>query len=161
MDGSQTAAEITRQARQLLERRPEVLFGYVFGSSARGDTHAHSDVDIAVFIDVDLVGADSGTYRAELLTELSCALRRNDVDLVILNYSPVVLQQRVLRDGAMITSKDERIRVAFTTDTLRKYVDTAPLRRLALEHTQRSIRDGTFGREVSVRGIHRQPDAHA
>jgi predicted nucleotidyltransferase len=33
---------------KVLAARPEVLEGYLFGSTARGDAQAHSDVDVAV-----------------------------------------------------------------------------------------------------------------
>ena len=37
--------------RERLARRSEVLEAYCFGSQARGDAAAHSDLDVAVYVD--------------------------------------------------------------------------------------------------------------
>jgi predicted nucleotidyltransferase len=37
--------------RERLERRPEILEAYLFGSHARGEAMPHSDIDIAVYVD--------------------------------------------------------------------------------------------------------------
>jgi hypothetical protein len=145
--------EILAQVHPCLAAKPQVLFSYVFGSAARGEARPDSDVDIAVYLDTETVQADAGSFRTSLLTELLMCLHRNDVDLVILNQAPVVLQHRVLRDGVLILSRDEPGRVAFTVDTLRRYVDTAPLRRLAMEYTRRSIEQGTYGRAIPFRTV--------
>src|SRR3954469_18431794 len=82
-----------------LGRRPEVLEAYLFGSQARGDAQAHSDVDVAVFVDRGRAQPGSFGYDAALAADLMAALRRNDVDVVILNDAPPLLYHRVLRDG--------------------------------------------------------------
>ncbi|MDP2871808.1 MAG: nucleotidyltransferase domain-containing protein [Bacillota bacterium] len=133
--------------------RPEVVFAYVFGSTARAEARLDSDVDIAVFLTPEMAQTDLGPFRSMLLTELLACLSRNDVDLVILNQAPAVLRHRVLRDGVLIFSRDETARVGFTVDTLRRYVDTAPLRRLAMEYTRRSVENGTYGRAVPFRTV--------
>lgn len=43
-----TAAERLRCA---FEGREEIIFAYVFGSTARGRTHTRSDVDVAVYVE--------------------------------------------------------------------------------------------------------------
>jgi predicted nucleotidyltransferase len=140
--------EILSRVRPLMAERGDVAFAYVFGSVARGDARVDSDVDFAVYLDEDSPRADRGCVRSALLTKLLACLGRNDVDLVILNDAPVVLKHRVLRDGILVLSRDEAKRVDFTADTLRRYVDTAPLRRLVHDYTRRSVANGTFGREV-------------
>lgn len=146
------AEEILSKVRPCLAGRPEIAFGYLFGSLARGEARPASDVDVAVFLDPPpSPESESGMYRATLLTELIGALGRNDVDLVILNQAPVVLRHRAIRDDLVICSRDERRRVAFVVDTVRRYVDTEPLRRLAREYLRRSIENGTYGREVKYK----------
>ncbi|MGH8673585.1 MAG: nucleotidyltransferase domain-containing protein [Burkholderiales bacterium] len=43
--------ELARQLSQALAPREEVLEAYLFGSQATGKAQAHSDVDIAVYVD--------------------------------------------------------------------------------------------------------------
>lgn len=146
-----TAEETLSLVRPYLAQRAEVLFAYLFGSTARGDNRPASDVDIAVFIDPDRIGANAGSYRTALLTDLLSCLGRNDVDLVLLNQAPAVLSHRVLRDGRLILSRDEASRVGFAEKTMRNYCDTAYLRRLSAEYVSKSIQNGTFGRKVPYR----------
>jgi len=145
-----SASDVIARVRSVLSGRHEVVFAYLFGSVARDEARSGSDVDVAVYVDASTTPSEPH-YRADLLTELMRALSRNDVDLLILNEAPVVLQQRALRDGLLILSRDDYRRVDFIADTLRRYVDTEPLRRLAMEYTRKSIQDGTFGRKVSYR----------
>jgi len=142
------AEETLSIVRPCLAQRAEVLFAYLFGSTARGDNRLASDVDIAVFIDPDRIGADAGPYRTALLTELLSCLERNDVDLVLLNKAPAILSHRILRDGQLILSRNDALRVAFAEKTMGDYFDTAYLRRLSAEYIGKSVRNGTFGKAV-------------
>lgn len=144
---------ILAKVRSCMAGRPEILFGYIFGSVARAEARPDSDVDVAVFLDQETTGVETSTFRSSFLAELLKCLSRNDVDLVILNQAPVVLRHRVLRDGNLVISRDETRRVAFAVDTLRRYVDTASLRRLSEEYTRRSLENGTYGREVPYKAV--------
>jgi hypothetical protein len=148
-----TFEDIATAVRPCLAARPEIVFAYVFGSTARGEGRPDSDVDIAVFLD-DSVSAPGYTgYRAALTTELLRCLTRNDVDLVVLNQSPVLLTHRIVRDGLVVLSRDEAKRVTFVTDTGRRYCDSAYLRRVAAEYMRKSLQNGTFGKDVRYRTV--------
>ena len=56
---------------------------------------------------------------------------RNDVDVVVLNEATPLLAYQIIRHGQIIY-EDEATRPAvdFATYTIRRYADTAPLRRL-------------------------------
>lgn len=143
--------EILSRIHACLAPRGEVLLAYLFGSTARGDSRPDSDVDIALLVDRAALGPEAGTHRASLLTELTRCLGRNDVDIVLLNDAPAILCHRVLRDGQLILSRDDSTRVSFTEQAMRRYYDTAYLRRLTADAVSRSIRDGTFGRPVQYK----------
>ena len=110
----------------VLERRAEVLDAYLFGSLARGDGHAGSDVDVAVYIDE--AGAEGGAwgYRADLTTDLMGALNTNDVDVVVLNQAPPLLYHRVLRDGIRLLSRDLEATTERAGMALSRYFDFVP-----------------------------------
>lgn len=42
--------------QERLAQRPEILEAYCFGSTARGEAAAHSDLDIAVYVDQERHG---------------------------------------------------------------------------------------------------------
>lgn len=108
------------RARALLEAEPSVRLAYVFGSTARGEARATSDVDIGVVRD------GTGT-----LTELSERLERalgSTVDLVDLRRAPPLLVHEVLRDGVVALCRDELERAEFESRALAEYLDTQHLR---------------------------------
>lgn len=133
---------LTRAIRE----RPEVLEAYLFGSQARGDSQAHSDVDVAVYIDRELAGDPPFGYPAELASVLSSALGRNDVDVVLLNDAPPMLYGRALNDGVRLFTRDLRATTVREGQALSRYCDYLPqLRKIEAAHSARIAR-GDFGR---------------
>jgi predicted nucleotidyltransferase len=97
-------ARLVERIRELVSTRPEIQEAYLFGSHARGEAQAHSDVDVAVFVS-HIPDASFG-YEAELTTELMRALGTDRIDVVLLNRAPPLLYHRVLRDGIRVLSRD-------------------------------------------------------
>ena len=110
----------------VLERRAEVLDAYLFGSLARGDGHAGSDVDVAVYIDEARAEGGAWGYRADLTTDLMGVLNTNDVDVVVLNQAPPLLYHRVLRDGIRLLSRDIEATTERAGMALSRYFDFVP-----------------------------------
>ena len=48
-------ADLAERITDELSARPEILEAYLFGSQARGAGQAHSDVDIAVYVDEEKI----------------------------------------------------------------------------------------------------------
>jgi len=130
----------------LLKSRSEVLFAYIFGSLARGTTGPLSDVDIAIYVDETLIPGDLPFgYKSELLTEIMSCLKRNDVDLVILNQAPTLLRFQVLRSGKLIYCRSPRARVRFTEEVFRDYQDLRPLLDVQRYYLKKRLQEGKFG----------------
>lgn len=117
--------EIENILKEYFQRQPEIEVAYIFGSVAQGRTSALSDIDIAIIIDRQQIKEETYRYgyKSEILTHLMKLLKRNDVDLVILNDSKTLLKHRVLYFGRLIYSKNERKRIAFQTSTIDQYND--------------------------------------
>jgi predicted nucleotidyltransferase len=122
----ETNARLTESITDVMSVRREILEAYLFGSHARGAGQAHSDIDIAVFIDEDKVGSGRFGYRSELTAALMSGLGTNSVDIVILNDAPPLLYHRVLRDGTRLFSRDLRATTTREGRALSRYCDFAP-----------------------------------
>jgi len=85
-----------------------VSVGIVFGSRARGESHEHSDIDIAVAFE-DCQPGESGHLDARLGlgADLALALGTDDVDVVDLRSAPPALVRAVFRDGKQVVGTDE------------------------------------------------------
>jgi predicted nucleotidyltransferase len=79
----------------------------VFGSRARGNPRATSDLDVAV-----LPTLRDPRARRHLQADLAVALAdlapEGKVDVVLLDEAPVLLRQRILEAGRLILCRDSR-----------------------------------------------------
>ena len=110
----------------VLSARPEILEAYLFGSHARDTGQAHSDIDVAVFVNFDDVVPGPFGYRSELTSALMSGLGSNAVDVVVLNTAPPLLYHRVLRDGVRVVSRDLRATTVREGRALSRHCDFAP-----------------------------------
>lgn len=129
----------------LLATRPEVLEAYLFGSTARDQAQAHSDVDVAVYLDSQATEPPFG-HAAEFGAAMGSALGSSRVDVVVLNRASPLLYHRVLRDGCRIFARDLKATTVREGQALSRYCDYLPqLRKIGAAHARR-IASGDFGR---------------
>ena len=110
---------------RVLDERADVRLAYLFGSVARGQARADSDLDVGVVFSP----IPSPAELDRLATDLEAAAGRR-VDLVVLNAAPPLLAHEALRAGRLIVCRDEDERVRFHTRAVARYLDTAYLRRV-------------------------------
>jgi predicted nucleotidyltransferase len=135
--------ELEDRLRAALERHPEVLVAYLFGSAVRGRPGPLSDVDVAVLL---AEGGHRTGRRLDLIGDLAAAAGTDEIDLVVLNEAPNELAFRVIRDGRVLLCRDERARVRHRARTILEYLDLEPLRRALAEGLRRRLAEGTYGR---------------
>ena len=136
--------EITSKLRSFFasEPLPGVVLVYLFGSSTRG-AHRESDVDIGVLLDRGIYPNrhQRSRVRVELMADLIHVLRKNEVDLVILNDAPPELAKHVATQGVPVLVNDPEENHAFVRDAQLRAADIAPflgrMRRLKLEYATR------------------------
>jgi uncharacterized protein len=141
--------EIDDEARQRLSEaldRDGVVAAMLIGSQARGEAGPLSDVDLAVWCRPELDRHQRWDLQLSLMGAAQNALRTNEVDVVILNDAPPLLQHRAVRDAVRLVERDHDQRVRFETRALLDYFDTAPLRLALKEHLKREIQEDRFGR---------------
>ncbi len=116
-------------AGEYLRSREDVVFAYLFGSTATGESTPLSDVDIAVY----LTGGDLSQKRLEIIGDLSDRLGTDHLDLVMLNTAPPGLKIRVIRTGRVLADRRPSARHAFESRTLRAYMDFSKIETRILE----------------------------
>jgi uncharacterized protein len=136
--------QIEPALRTLLEQRPEVLVGYLFGSVVSGRARPDSDVDIAVLVADDVMGDDPFRYRLNRISDLMSVLKRDDVDFVLLNEAPQLLAHRILKHGKLVFERSPSARVAFQVRTMNRYSDTQPIRDLYLSYLKKHAQEGSI-----------------
>jgi uncharacterized protein len=112
----------------LVERLSKVdglVAAYLFGSRARGEANAASDVDVALWLE-----AAPRTLEA-LPLELTADLEQRlgtPVDVIVLNDAPSDLIHRVLRDGILLVERDRSARIRLEVRARNDYFDLLPIR---------------------------------
>jgi len=113
----------------------DVVLAYLFGSHARGQAGPLSDVDVAVLLASQPDGDHCFDRRLEIMGGLMDILRVNDVDVAILNQTPLALRYRVVRDGVLLFCRDHQAMIEFRVRTVSEYLDFKPV----IEQHERAI----------------------
>lgn len=106
--------------------RHKVVFAYLFGSQVKGDIGRLSDVDIALYLDEDLNDSKRFNMKLKIMGELSALFKRDDIDIVILNDAYPLLEHRIIKQGEVIFSEDEKKRVDYEVKAVMRYLDFKP-----------------------------------
>lgn len=142
--GRRTIASMHEHAPAIRERlarhRPAVA--YLFGSVARGEERAASDVDIAF---LPLEACDSWELL-EAKADLARVLRR-DVDLVDLSRASTVVRAEVLRTGERLFTGDATRADEFEMYTLADYAELNEQRGPAVQSFLEAIRNAPAKRD--------------
>ncbi len=121
MDRDRLAQEI---AHVFAARNETPAAVYLFGSVARGEGRADSDVDVAVLYGKPVQPGLAGLKLA-LAGDLEERLGQ-PVDLVVLDNQPPDLVHRVLRDGWMVLETNRSARIRFEVSARNAYFDVLP-----------------------------------
>ena len=113
---------VETRLRDFFEADPhDAVAVYLFGSVARGEATASSDVDVAVLYAADPPLTYEGLPLA-LEGELERLLGRT-TQVVALNHAPADLRIRVLRDGVLVLDRAPSTRVRFEVQTRNEWFD--------------------------------------
>jgi predicted nucleotidyltransferase len=123
-----------------LREEERVAAAYVFGSVARGEDTALSDVDVAL-----VVTARSEMERALIVREAGLRLGRavpgRSFDVHVLDELPVAIAGRVVAEGKLVFERDAAARVRAVVAARMAYHDFAWLERATLDEGLRGLRE--------------------
>ena len=124
MSTSRKKAEVLDIIRAVIEKDQEVLFAYLYGSSAYADLPG-ADIDLALYLKIEDI-KPCVKKEEELTAILATKLHTDKIDLRILNVSPFLLQYNILKEGVLIFSRDEAERVDFETRVMERFFELKP-----------------------------------
>ncbi len=104
--------------RAELMQNPWCIALILFGSVARGESRAISDIDLCVI-------TQGNTPEPELMNLLSYGSER--IDMSLFSSLPLTLRFRVIKEGKILFCKDTLALHRIKADTIREYLDIAPL----------------------------------
>ncbi len=106
-----------------LAHDPRIAYALRFGSRARGEAHATSDLDIAI-------GLEPGVHLSfQDLGELVADLERisdHVIDLVLLDEAPPALAYRIFVEGQLLAKRNHGEFVARQVRAILDYLDFVP-----------------------------------
>ena len=99
---------------------------YLFGSQLTGTVGPMSDTDLGILVDRDI---DGQAIRARFAHELSCILKTDRIDVVLLNQAPIELAYAIIAQGHVLYQRDLATRVEYEADVMSRYGDYLPVLR--------------------------------
>ena len=100
---------------------PELIAMWIFGSVATGRQRQTSDVDIGILFQ----NPPSLIELGGIVSEITGALRRDDIDVITMNQAAPFLVCRIARDGIVLYDRDPVARVRFIAGARSVYFDFA------------------------------------
>lgn len=129
---------------QYLTKQPDVVCAYLFGSAVKETAGPYSDVDVAVLLRDGLNQEEMFERRLQLLVDLD-DFSEQDVDVVVLNTAPLLLQQQALKYGRLIYEQNPLARIRFEVRARTLHFDLRPLRDFYRQALFREIKEVGLG----------------
>lgn len=109
-----------------------VAAAYLFGSTAKGEAGPLGDVDVAVLFSAKACGSLLD-LRFRLQVDLCRALKRNDIDLFVLNTAAnLIIKDEIVRKGVVIFEGDPEAKEEFELRVIHSCIDFKTQRRNAV-----------------------------
>jgi predicted nucleotidyltransferase len=109
-----------------LTRDERVEAVWLFGSRARNEADALSDIDLAVLADAALEPAVLSSVELEWTTMAVRVLGTDEVGVQVLNRLRVAPRHAILRDARLLWSRSPEIAVDFESRTQKEFLDLRP-----------------------------------
>lgn len=121
-----------------------IELAFLFGSHARGEAGALSDVDIALLLAPAIPRDEDLGYRLKYSAAIAEAIRDDRVEIVILNTAPPALAHQVIQ-GRLLYERTAEARVQFIVAVQRRYLDLKPFYAIDHAYMQQRLKEHRFG----------------
>lgn len=109
--------------RKVLEKRPEVLAAYLYGSHAKGYAREGSDVDVAIMMSPGFSKPNSYSYMFDLEDAVNKAVPEYKAEVIPTLEMSYPLNFTAVLFGKLIYSRDDRLRVLEEMRLSREFED--------------------------------------
>ena len=118
-------AKMLTIAPEIFKKR-NILFAYLYGSIALGQSHRFSDMDIGVYIK-EIPQDEFRRLELTLALEIDEKLKDSpESDVRIMNHLPLAINGKIVTEGILIYCEDDKQRIEFETNTRMAYFDFHP-----------------------------------
>lgn len=107
---------------EILIKRPDILFAYLFGSRIKGYANKRSDWDIAIYFN-KLIDQNSHWPAFELEAEISRTIGETAQVIVLNDPLSPVFGFEIIKDGVLLVDNAPNLRIDFENRILRHYHD--------------------------------------
>lgn len=112
---------IFKTLKRKLSSSGEIIFCYIHGSFL--DDYPFHDIDIAVYVDQKKIKPQQAfDYSFQLSLNLSGEIGL-EIDIQVMNYAPLGFQHSVFKNGKLLFSKDENLRLNLIESASLEYID--------------------------------------
>lgn len=101
--------------------KPEVIFGYLFGSYAKNRARKDSDLDLGIYLN-NYQKETAYNYKLEETEELQ-RLYGKKADLILLNEAPPLLRHEILKFGILVKEPEQQFLVKYKVKSFYQYLD--------------------------------------
>jgi hypothetical protein len=114
---------IQKRLDGFFSQQQDVSLAYLFGSVARGEATAVSDVDVAVLLPPETDPSELLERQLELDLALNDLLPEEKLQITLLNQASPLLAYEVIRDGVLLHAVNEETRIRFAVRAMKRYFD--------------------------------------
>ena len=100
-----------------------VMFAYLFGSQASGNTKPDSDLDVALMFDRSVNQTSANKLRLDVMQKIARIVHNDRVDIIPLHKAPLLLRYKIIKNKQILVDREPLTRVMFEHRVLSDYFD--------------------------------------
>ncbi len=106
-----------------IKKDKQILAVFLFGSVARGENNARSDLDICLVL-------TPGKFTSKKFSQVKIKyLSRFNADIWVFSQLPIYIQQRILKEGKVLFCRNDDLLYEIAFKVIREFADFEPFYR--------------------------------